>query len=277
MKITPNWFKKFLFSEKIVVLIFIFNLLILFLHLFKASFVQIDNTTILLMVLLLITPFAAHIKKIKWGDFEAELLTKDIEKLKEQAEGLEEKKDQESPARTSEIENELHELTFKDPSLAIVKLRIEIEIRLKRLFVFVEKGKPSYGIRVMTQTLATTGKISNKLRNIILDINGILNRVAHGEDIPTEAKVDSILGVGIDILNELDRIFYEELVEPESTKIITNKQREEYTDALYEVTTVVPLVKNPTLNKRALNQEQLDQFLDGYDEFAEFLVEIKKL
>lgn len=48
-------------------------------------------------------------------------------------------------------------------------------------------------------------------------------------------------------------------------------------EALYEVTTVVPLVEKPYLSKRTLNQEQLDQFLEGYNEFAEFIVEVRKL
>ena len=79
------------------------------------------------MILVVLTPFAANIKKIKWGDFEAELLTKDIEKLQEQTKELKDEKiNGKQPARTLEIERDLHELTIKDPSLALAKLRIEI-------------------------------------------------------------------------------------------------------------------------------------------------------
>jgi len=273
-----DWLKETFLNERgVIVVIFIFNLIILFLHLFKASFVLIDNTTILLMLLVLITPFAAHIKKIKWGDFEAELLTKDIEKLKQQAEEIEvSKKEPETSARLEVISKELQELASKDSVLALAKLRIEIELRLKKLFSYSEE-RNIYGIRSMTQTLAAIGTISNELRNLILDITSILNRIVHEGDILTEAKVDNVLTIGVEILNELDNIFYEKLVEPISKKVISKKELTEYVGAKYEVVSVVPLVEKPYVNKRVLNQEQLNQLLDGYDEYAEFLVEIKKL
>ena len=276
-KTIKDLLSKTFFSKKVVGVIFIFNLTILFLHLFKASFVLIDSTTILLMVLVLITPFAANITKIKWGDFEAELLTRDIEKLKEQAEEVEDLKEEpKDPIRLESMSKELHELASKDSVLALAKLRIEIELRLKKLFAFAKEGNIS-GIRSMTQTLAATGTISNEARNLILDINSILNRVMHSGDILTEAKVDNILGIGIKILEELDHIFYDKLVEPVSKKVVSKKKLAEYMNAKYKVVSVVPLVEKPYVNKRVLNKEQLDQFLDGYDEYAEFLVEIKKL
>ena len=111
-KIT-NRLKSFVQSGKIIVVIFCFNILILFLHIFKATFVLIDSTTILLMVLVLLTPFASHIKKIKWGDFEAEL-EKDIKKLEEKVEEV--KPDQKISKRTDNLASELHELAEKTVS-----------------------------------------------------------------------------------------------------------------------------------------------------------------
>lgn len=272
-----DWLIKTFLSEKIVGVIFIFNLIILLLHLFKVPFVLIDNTTILLMLLVLITPFAAHIKKIKWGDFEAELLTRDIEKLEQQAEKIEDTEEgSDVSVKTGTIAKELHDLAIKDRVLALAKLRIEIELRLKKLFTFAKEGNIS-GIRSMTQTLAATGTISNRTRNLILDINSILNRVMHSGDILTEAKVDNVLGVGIEIIEELDSIFYTKLVEPVSKKVVSKKRLTKYMDAKYEVVSVIPLAEKPYVNKRVLDQEQLGQFLEGYDEYAEFLVKIKKL
>lgn len=276
----PNTFfvflKKIIFNEKIILIIFLFNVLILFLYLFKAPFVQIDNTAILLMILVLITPFASHIKKIKLGDFEAEL-TQDIEKLKQRVEETDKaKKEPEISTKTNTLSEELYELASKDVILALAKLRIEIERRLKRLFIFGKEMNVS-GLRAMTQTLTATGVIDNELRNIILDLTSILNRASHGEELPTEAKIDNILEIGITIINELDDIYYNKFVDPVSKKIINDKRLSDYMVAKYEVTTVVPLVKKPYINKRVLNQEQLDQLLEGYGEYAEFLVEIKKI
>lgn len=239
---------------------------------FKISFVQIDNTTIFLMVLVLLTPFASNIKKIKWGDFEAEL-EKDIQKLEEKVENTHTTND--ISKRTDSLANDLHELAEQDSVLAFAKLRIEIELRLKRLFTFSEKKNP-YSIRTMTQTLTATGVIDNRVRNMILEITSILNRVVHGE-IPTAAKIDPVLNIGLKIIEELDYAFYEKVIKPVSEKKLTQEDLDEYTDAVYEVTSVVPTLKKPSINKRILNQEQLDLFLDGYDEYAEFLVAIKKL
>lgn len=269
-----NWLKDFFKSGKIIVVIFCFNVIILLLHLFRASFVQIDNTTILLMVLVLLTPFASHIKKIKWGDFEAEI-NQDIKKAEKQAEEIKsESKEKEPIMKKDDVSADLKELAEKDPVLAFAKLRIEIESKLKKLYTFKE-NIPT-GIKVMTQVLAGTGIISNKLRNLILDVTSILNRAVHGEGFPTETNVDKVLKIGAKILEELDYIIFQKNIAPALKKVIKKKEMKEYMDALYEVTTVVPLVDKPHINKRVLNQDQLYDLLEGYEEYAEFLVEIKK-
>ena len=171
--------------------------------------------------------------------------------------------------------NELHELAERDGVLAFAKLRIEIEVRLKRLFTFSEKKNP-HSMRTMVQTLAATGVIDNRVRNMILEITSILNRVVHG-DTPSEISINNVLDIGVKIINELDDIFYEKVIKPTTEKVLSNKELEDYMDAIYEVTSVIPLIKKPYVNKRILNQEQLDLFLEGYDEYAEFLVEIKKV
>lgn len=270
-----NWLNKFFKSDKIIIIIFCFNVIILLLHLFRASFVQIDNTTILLMLLVLLTPFASHIKKIKFGDFEAEI-NQEIKKAEQQAKEIKsEGGDKEQVIKKNSVIEEFEELAAKDPVLALAKLRIEIEKKLKRLYTFKETV-PS-GIKMMTQVLAGTGVISNKLRRLILDVTSILNRVVHGEDIPTEINIDKILSIGSEILDELDNILFQKFIAPSSKKIINKKELNEYMDAVYEVTTVVPLVDKPQVNTRLLNQEQLYEFLESYEEYAEFLVEIKKM
>jgi len=133
------------------------------------------------------------------------------------------------------------------------------------------------GIKMMTQVLAGTGVISNKLRNLILSVTSILNRVVHGEDVPTEANINRVLDIGSKILDELDYIFSQKIIAPTSKKVINTNELNEYMDAVYEVTSVVPLVNKPYINTRILNQEQLYELLEGYDEYAEFLVNIKKV
>ena len=45
----------------------------------------------------------------------------------------------------------------------------------------------------------------------------------------------------------------------------------------YKVKTVIPYVEEPIKNEYIFTQDELDNFLDNYNEFAEFLVEIKQL
>ncbi|MEA1870285.1 MAG: hypothetical protein U9N09_09150 [Euryarchaeota archaeon] len=50
-----------------------------------------------------------------------------------------------------------------------------------------------------------------------------------------------------------------------------------YRGAKYRVVTVIPLVENPVRNVRILDQEGIDVFLEGYDEYGEFLISIEKI
>ena len=275
--IIEGWLKEWVLSKKIIIFLFLSNLAILLLHILKVPFIQVDNTTILLLALLLITPFVSHITKIKLGDLEAEL-TRDIGELEQKVEDLsDDEEGQERRVRTESIEDELRELSIRDPALAFAKLRIEIEVRLKRLFIFAEEVKKPYSIGIMANTLATTGKISNRLRSIILDIGSILNRAVHGEEIQAGDNVDRVITIGVEVLNELDHTFYDEFAEPLSQKIISKRELSVYAKSKYEIVTIVPDEDQPYINKRVLTQEQLNQFLDGYDEFAEFLVKIKRV
>jgi hypothetical protein len=52
---------------------------------------------------------------------------------------------------------------------------------------------------------------------------------------------------------------------------------EQLSKAHYRVTTVVPLVDNPTKNVYVFDQEGMGQFLEGYEEHAEFVVDIRKI
>ena len=47
--------------------------------------------------------------------------------------------------------------------------------------------------------------------------------------------------------------------------------------AKYRVTTVVPLVNEPTLNIRILDQDGLEELLNGYNEYAEFMVSVERI
>ena len=56
---------------------------------------------------------------------------------------------------------------------------------------------------------------------------------------------------------------------------ISSTDRDRLAAAQFKVTTVVPLVDEPYTNVRIVDQEGLDEFLDGYETFSEFLVRVE--
>lgn len=63
--------------------VFIIAAILLIAHIFSFKTIKVDNTTITLLILILISPFISAIKKIKFGDFEAEISSKEVQKVKE--------------------------------------------------------------------------------------------------------------------------------------------------------------------------------------------------
>ena len=45
----------------------------------------------------------------------------------------------------------------------------------------------------------------------------------------------------------------------------------------YRVTTVVPLEKNPKMKIYIFNQKEFNDFLEGYGEYAEFIVSVDRV
>ena len=54
-------------------LVSLITFVLLIIHTFSISDIKIDNITLALLLLLLISPFISQIKKIKWGELEAEI------------------------------------------------------------------------------------------------------------------------------------------------------------------------------------------------------------
>src|SRR5437762_10796566 len=51
-------------------------------HTFSFDRVKVDNTSIILLVVILLSPFISAITRIKYGDFEAEIDPKEVQKIK---------------------------------------------------------------------------------------------------------------------------------------------------------------------------------------------------
>ncbi len=105
----------------------------------------------------------------------------------------------------------------------------------------------------------------------------ICNRAIHGEDIRQEDAA-SVVGTGGELLEVLEQLARESAVrQPERQEVIRPTEVDGYTQSRYRLTTVVPLVENPERRTYELTHEELEEFFDGYSEFAEFVVGIERL
>lgn len=267
-----KWLSKIFVSENLTKFIFVLILVLFIFHVANFQFVRVDNTTLVLLVLLLLTPFASHIKKIKWGEFEAEINAEEIKKLQKQASAI---KSKPSSKKSGSLRDELFELAQRDKVLALAKVRIEIETRVKRLILLTGEGA-FFGLRQKVEELFNRKVIDQKMKDLIIDTLDVLNRAVHGDEIPEESVFENILNISLGIVNNLDNIIYGEFMEPFKTEKLTEKEVQVLLDSDFEVSTIIPDGK-PVLQIRKLNQEQLDTFLEDYEEYAEFLVGIKKL
>jgi hypothetical protein len=58
---------------------------------------------------------------------------------------------------------------------------------------------------------------------------------------------------------------------------ITSNECEQLQNARYRLTTVIPIVDKPVRHVYELTQDELDEFFDGYSEFAEFAIGLERL
>ncbi len=59
------------------------------------------------------------------------------------------------------------------------------------------------------------------------------------------------------------------------SKPVESGQIDIYRSSKYRLTTIIPLRENPVMNVYLLTKEELDTFLEGYDQYTEFLVSVE--
>ncbi len=255
---------------------FTLALILLGIHSFNIASISVDSTSILLLIIILISPFIVAVKKIKYGDFEAEINPQEIKKIKEEHE-----KTVDSTRDEDDILPEIYkatdairDLAESDPVIALAKIRIELEKVLTRLarITSVETQRTSLG--ALVNKLSNHEIISSQMGKSLVEVISICNRAIHGEFIE-DKDAGTIVELGIELLEELywdiqDQTITHSII---SEEIITSDESNEYYEKKrYLLTTIIPLVENPKKIVRELTQEQLNDFLDGYNEYAEFIV-----
>ena len=121
-------------------LVSLITFVLLIIHTFSISDIKIDNITLALLLLLLISPFISQIKKIKWGELEAEIDPKEIQKVKDVVDAkislsISNSKNGEPPIpEAEEIFKNIMTMVETDYILALAKLRIVLVQKVCKLY-----------------------------------------------------------------------------------------------------------------------------------------------
>src|SRR5262245_26762382 len=116
-------------------------------HSLGVRVITVDTTSLFLVGFLLLCPWLAALKRIKIGDFEAEINPAEVKRLSADiSKALPELKQEAPPALlgASAAVEALRQLAVSDPVLALAKLRIELERTLRRLHA--RTGQPESSV-----------------------------------------------------------------------------------------------------------------------------------
>jgi hypothetical protein len=105
-------------------------------HSLGVKAITVDTTSLFLIGFLLLCPWLAALKRIKIGDFEAEIDPAEVKRLTADiSKALPELKQEATPTPpgASAAVEAVRQLAVSDPVLALAKLRIELERTLRRL------------------------------------------------------------------------------------------------------------------------------------------------
>jgi len=236
---------------------------------------DIDGTTLALLAMLFVVPLLESLSEIRIpGFFEAKIGSREVQEAVDKA-PIE-------PTQNALGDNrhwkDLAELAQNDPQLALARWRIELERLLSSLYrlAVADQQKRRLGARALLEELFARSEISGQVYKAANDILPLANRAVHGERI-TSDDAEKLVTLGIAVLEELRAAFDMRTTKPDQTRVISKKELDQFLSSRYRVTTVIPYTEHPRLNVRVLPQEGLDALLEGYEEYAEFVVGVERL
>jgi hypothetical protein len=251
-------------------------LILLIAHTLSYTPVKVDHISVILLLVIFLSPFISAIKKIKIGDFEAEIDPNEVQKIRDEVSKV---ANTDKAEQLPEIENtvkNIKTLVESDHVLALAKLRLELEKILNHIYRATHKGeKHDHFIPIgkLVHMIASKELIPKDIARTTREVISICNRAMHGEDI-RQKDAESVIESGSFLLYELSSYLDEYKYKPTESKQVSRNEIEKYINASYRVTTLVPLVNDPIKNVYVVDQEDLNEFLEGYNEYAEFIIEV---
>jgi hypothetical protein len=215
---------------------------------------------------------------IRFGEFEAEIAPKEVAAVVAKASSdLPASQSQDLPKNVKS--SQILDLVRQDPQMGLAKLRIDIEQVLRALHRIGSPGETSKRMPPLSRIISDLERSGNLSRDVAASLKAVLsiaNRAVHGELVTAESA-EMLSSLGVRLIEELWDIYKEKISEPSKSVPIDNAYLETLRSSQYRVITAIPYTKKPVMNLRVLDQEGLDEFLEGYDEFAEFLVSIEPI
>jgi hypothetical protein len=251
-------------------------LLLLVSHTISFNPVKVDHISVILLLVIFLSPFLSAIKKIKIGDFEAEIDPSEVKRIREDVSKVASSTKTEQIPEIETTIRTIKSLLDSDPVLALAKLRLELEKSLNHIFRATRKGEPHdhfIPVGKLAQILASEELIPKDLANTTRQVVAVCNRAMHGEDI-RHRDATSVVESASFLLYELSSYLDEYKYKPSESAEVSQSEIDEYKRAQYRLTTLVPLADRPLKNVYIVDQEELDEFLEGYNEYAEFIVEL---
>jgi hypothetical protein len=244
-------------------------------HVVKWDAVRVDSVSLILLGLLFLIPFADLIRKVKFGEFEAEIGKEEVAKAQAKV-----AVELASPTERNTLASEdiVRQLLREDPRLALAKVRIELEEALKRLYSATAELTPDWrrmSLGRIIDSLVQQEVLSGSIASALRDVMTLANRAVHGERVEPGAA-EELAFLGVRLVREIQQANLESILHPIDSAVITRDEVDRYQAARYRVTTVVPLAENPTKNTYVFDQDALASFLEGHEEYAEFIVGIEK-
>jgi uncharacterized protein YutE (UPF0331/DUF86 family) len=196
------------------------------LHIFWPNHVQLDWPTITILAISIsligapeLSKLLPFIKRLKIGEAEIEL-HETLQKLHKDTEQAEEdsvwrisrylptyavRNNLINPERETS-EDAILELASRDKETAVVRVAIEIEKELARLFQAAELGShPPKSIRIMVDQLAAKGVLPKATAKAIIEFRNVRNKVIHPSqvDIVPQSALASSIDSGVRLLRLL--------------------------------------------------------------------------
>lgn len=242
-------------------------------HTFGWGDLRVDTTTILLLVVIVLAPLSELVKKIKIGDFEAEIGSREVAKISESLKVS----DIGEPDKPGPVQSDIQKLVEADPQLGMAKLRIELERLIKIIYFRVEQ--PEFDIDKAPPTrllneLTEKRVIPVALQSSVRDVLSLANRAIHGQSIKTQ-DAENLANLGVKVITELRRIFRALPGEAVEKRPISKQEEKRYSGAKYKVTAITPYADEPYLSTYILDKEGMDELLNGYHEYAQYIVGVE--